>query len=148
MNQIAPMSSDAIAKAVTLEAEMRKLNTQVNLATSHLIHAGLYHRTVFIPAGVLVAGAFVRIDTTIIVHGDITVYVDGDPILLTGHNVLPAYAGRKQAAYAHRDTYFTMSFATEATTVEQAEEEFTNEVEALGSRRAEANNVVMITGGA
>ena len=49
MNQIAPMSSDAIAKAVTLEAEMRKLNTQVNLATSHLIHAGLYHRTVFIP---------------------------------------------------------------------------------------------------
>ena len=144
---IEPMSDTSLDKVRRLEGEMLRHGGQLNLETSHLIHAGIYHRTVRIPAGVLVAGAFVKIDTTVIVHGDVTVYVDGEPILLAGHNVLPAYAGRKQAAIAHTDTYFTMSFATDATTVEQAEEEFTNEVEALGSRRAEALNLTMITGG-
>tara|TARA_R110000823_G_scaffold16897_7_gene53885 strand:+ start:2181 stop:2624 length:444 start_codon:yes stop_codon:yes gene_type:complete len=147
MNQIAPMTDAAIEKVRHLEAEMRHLDTQVSLKTDHLIHAGIYHRTVHIPAGVLVAGALVKIDTTVIVHGDITVYVDGEPLLLIGHNVLPAYAGRKQAAYAHTDTNFTMSFSTDATTVEEAEEEFTDEVEILGSRRADASNTIMITGG-
>lgn len=147
MNQIAPMSSDAIAKVQQLETEMAALDTQVQLHTDHLIHAGIYHRTVHIPAGVLVAGAFVKIDTTVVVHGDVTVYVDGEPLLLMGHNVMPAYAGRKQAAYAHTDVHYTMSFATDATTVEEAEAEFTDEVEALGSRREAALNTTMITGG-
>lgn len=143
---IAPMSDNALAKVVRLEEAMFKCGNQIDLLTTHLLHAGLYHRTVFIPAGVLVSGAFVQIDTSIIVHGDLTVYVDGEPLLLTGHNVLPAYGGRKQAAYAHTDTYFTMSFATKAKTVEEAEEEFTSEAARLGSRRAGALNVMMITG--
>lgn len=147
MNHITPMSHAAIAKVYELEDKMRQLDTQIPLETDHLIHAGIYHRTVYIPAGVLVAGALVKIDTTVVVHGDVTVYVDGEPLLLMGYNVLPAYAGRKQAAYAHTDTHYTMSFATTATTVEEAEAEFTDEVEALGSRRIDASNTTMITGG-
>ena len=146
MNQIAPMSDAAVANVRRLEAELRLMPDGVNFETEHLLHAGLYHRTICIPAGCVVAGAFVQIDTTVIVHGDITVYVDGEPLLLMGHNVLPAYAGRKQAAFAHTDTYFTMSFATNAKTVEEAEEEFTNEAGALGSRRADSSNLVQITG--
>ena len=143
---ITAMSDDALAKVYRLEEAMRESGDHLNLVTTHLLHAGLYHRTLFIPSGVLVAGTLVQIDTTVIVYGNITVYVEGEPLLLTGYNVLPTYAGRKQAAYAHSDTYFTMSFATKAKTVEEAEEEFTSEFADLWSRRADALNVTMITG--
>jgi|3_EtaG_2_1085321.scaffolds.fasta_scaffold03127_3 hypothetical protein len=143
---IVTMSHEALEKVYRLEEEMLDLPTQVLLETIHLFHAGVYHRTVFIPAGTLVAGAFVKIDTTVIVHGDVTVFVDGEPLLLTGHNVLSAYAGRKQAVLAHTDTYYTMSFATDAKTLEEAEAEFTDEHENLGSRREGSVNK-MITGG-
>ena len=146
MNQIAAMSPDAIAKVQQLEDEMRTLDTQISLHTTHLLHAGLYHRTIVIPAGVLVAGVLIKIDTTVIVDGDVSVYADGDTIELSGHNVLAAYAGRKQAAYAHTDTCYTMSFATQAQTVEEAEAEFTDEVSNLGSRHTVASNDILITG--
>ena len=144
-NQIAPMSDAAIAKVRELETAMATLPDQCAIKTDHLLHAGMYFRTVHIPANTLVAGALIKIDTAVIVSGDVTVFVDGEPMLLMGYNVLPASAGRKQAAFAHTDTDYTMIFATSATTVEEAEEEFTDEAENLGSRRSDSN-VIQITG--
>ncbi len=55
-----------------------------------------------------------------------------------------ASAGRKQAYIAHKDTFLTMSFKTNAKTVEEAEAEFTDDHERLMSRNGV--NKIVITG--
>lgn len=117
---------------------------QVELAVDHVLHGGLYTRTVLIPAGVLLTGALIKVPTTLVIDGDVTVF-NGREIRWTGRNVVPASAGRKVAFVAHADTMLSMIFATEATTVEDAEREFTDEWEMLASHKSEFNSV-LITG--
>lgn len=131
---IAPMSAAAIDKVRRLESLAAAL-PQVAIETDHVLHAGLYARTVFVPKGVMITGALIRIATLLIVSGEATVYVDGGALALRGYMVLPAGAGRKQAFVAHTDTHLTMIFPTDATTVERAEREFTDEPDLLLSRR-------------
>ena len=69
-------------------------------------------------------------------------------ILSTGRrldHVLAGQPGRKQAFVAHAETWLTMSFKTEARTVAEAEAEFTDEAEHLGSRRDDAVNLIETT---
>ena len=54
-----------------------------------------------------------------------------------GLTVIEASAGRKQICITKEATDVTMLFATAATTVEEAEAEFTDEAAALLSRRQE-----------
>ena len=108
---------------------------QVALETQHLLHAGLYLRTIRMPAGVRITGALVRIATAVIVQGDCWVWLGDRSRHLTGYNVLPASAGRKQAFWSVEETFITMVFATMATTVEEAENEFTSEAHLLQTRR-------------
>ena len=143
--RIPAMREAAIDQVRTLE-RLALEQPQVELTTGHVLHAGLYARTVFVPAGVMVTGALVKIATLLIVHGDALVYLDGEPLRLQGYSVLPASAGRKQAVVAQSDTHFTMVFATDATTVADAERQFTDEADRLASRRASANNHTVITG--
>ena len=103
-------------------------------------------RTITMPANTLLAGAFVKIPTTLIVSGCVTIYMDGDAVDFVGYNVLPASGGRKQAVLAHTVADLTMLFPTSATTVAEAEAEFTDELELLVSRKDEDNNVTFITG--
>jgi hypothetical protein len=138
------MSEQAIEKARQLEAEAAE-QPQVEIQTKHLIHAGLYQRTIKIPAGVLLTGALIKIPTTLVVSGDCMAYIGGETLRLTGYHVLAAMAGRKQAFVAITDTFLTMSFPTSAKTVEQAEEEFTDECHLLCSRRGDPNDIT-ITG--
>lgn len=138
------MANDAIAKVRELEAESLK-HAQVDIETLHLIHAGMYQRTIKIPAGVTLTGVLVKTATSLVVSGDCFVYIGDEVIRLTGYHIMPASAHRKQAFVAMADTYLTMSFATQATTIEQAEHEFTDEVELLMSRRSDLN-MAMITG--
>jgi hypothetical protein len=108
--------------------------------THHLLHAGMYHRTVMMPAGSVLTGAEIKRATTLVVHGDVETNIGR----ITGHAVLPASAHRKQMFIAYSDTWLTMSFPTLAQTVEQAEEEFTDEAHLLFSRYNQ--NIVVITG--
>ena len=117
---------------------------QVPITTYHLIHAGLYARTITIPAGVLLTGALIKRSTLVILNGDVTVANGDKSERLIGYNVLPASAHRKQGFFAHADTQITMLFATSARDVQSAEEEFTDEAHRLFSRHGE--NVVNITG--
>lgn len=137
------MSREAVAKVRELE-RASLLHAQAPIVTHHLIHAGLYARTIMIPAGVMLTGALIKRATVLIVDGDATVATGGEPMRLTGHHVIPASAHRKQAFLAHADTHLTMIFPTKATSVEAAEEEFTDEADMLISRRGE--NIVVITG--
>ncbi len=118
---------------------------QVQIATQHVIHAGIYSRTICIPAGVALTGALIKIPTTLVICGRASVLIgDGDEVLVDGYRVFACSAGRKQAFIAHADTWLTMSFKTSARTVEEAEDEFTDEADRLFSRHG--RNEITITG--
>ena len=134
MNEIAPMSEIALVKVRILEEGALKL-PQIPIVTSHVLHGGIYARTIMIPAGVLLTGALIKIATVLIVSGDVLVYIGGKTIELNGYNVIPAAANRKQAFVAKTDTHLTMLFPTDATSVEDAEKEFTDEVDMLITRK-------------
>jgi len=95
---------------------------------------------------VAIAGAFIQVPTTLVVSGNVTVYANDQAYEIDGYQVLVASAGRKQVFVAHTDTNMTMTFATDAKTVEDAENEFTSEPDLLASRRHENLNTTIITG--
>ncbi len=131
------LSSVALETVRRFETEALK-HPQVPIRTEHTFHAGLYARTILIPAGVVLTGALIKIPTLLIVHGDVQVTTSEKPIRLTGYTVLEGAAGRKQAFVALTDTHLTMLFATTAPTLEAAEAEFTDETALLLSRREES----------
>jgi len=144
-NRIWPMSDESIARVNAVQQTMLEL-PQVAISTQHMIHAGMYARTIMLPAGTMMTGALIKRPTTLILQGAMTVFANGDTIPMDGYNVLACSANRKQAFMCHTDVWMTMLFPTTATTVEEAELEFTDEVELLASRRDPDTNTVMITG--
>lgn len=144
---ISSMSELAIENVRAVEGLSSKME-QVPLVTEHVLHAGLYSRTVTIPAGGMVTGVFVTTPTLLIVNGDALIYRDIglEPIHVLGYQVIPAGANRKQLFMAKEETTLTMIFATQAKTIEAAEDEFTNETHLLSSRLPNAMNKVTITG--
>lgn len=141
---IPTMGRTAIAEVRRLEAAVL-LEPQTPIVTEHVLHAGLYARTIAVPAGVVITGALVKIATLLIVQGDVDVYLGDEVRSLSGYNVVPASAGRKQAFAAIGNVDMTMIFPTDAETVDEAERQFTDELELLASRR-DGDNVTLITG--
>lgn len=135
----------AMVQVRELEAWVREL-PQIQIHTDHVIHAGMYARTIRIPANVILTGAEISCATLLIVSGHVAVTIGDATRELCGYHVLPASAGRKQAFLALADTDLTMLFPTDARDVETAEGQFTNEPEALMSRRQDAINTIIITG--
>lgn len=151
MNEVSVQANDLITMSVSEVERVRELEQvmltmpQAEIPTKQLLHAGMYVRTMFVAAGVTVVGAFMKCATTLIISGDMKVYVGKETIELKGYNIIPASANRKQAGYAITDTYVTMLFPTNAKTVEEAEEEVTDEADKLMSRKDGSNNI-MVTG--
>ena len=141
---IASMTPEAIDKVRQLEARTAELE-QVEIPTDHVLHGGMYARTIKIPTGVLLTGALIKRTTMLVISGHVTVFVGEGSIEIAGYQVLPASAGRKQAFLAHADTFVTMLFPSEAASVEAAEHEFTDEADRLLSRR-QACESITITG--
>lgn len=139
------MSHEAINKVRDLEAVLRDL-PQVDIATEHVLHGGMYARTICIPAGVVLTGVFIRVPTMLVFDGHASVNTGEGATTLAGRHVLAASAYRRQAFVAHADTHLTMVFATQAKTVAAAEEEFTDEAHLLFSRKPDAVNQTNITG--
>lgn len=145
--RILPMSDEAIARTRRLEAIMRAHpEREIDIATDHVLHGGMYSRTIRIPAGVLLVGVLIRVPTLLIFDGAVTFNAGDEPVTLVGRGVLAASAGRRQAFFAHEDTALTMVFATDARTVAEAEQQFTDEADLLFSRRSGAINRITITG--
>lgn len=141
---IPAMSEAAIGKVRAFEDLSLEQLPQVEIGTDHVIHGGMYARTILIPKDVVLTGALIKLATLLIVSGDAAVYVGGEAIELRGYNVLPASAGRKQLFIARTDVHLTMVFPTDARTVGEAERLFTDEYEKLFS--ATAPNRTVITG--
>lgn len=143
MHELPRMSEDALNRVRALEGYMLDA-PQSPLVTRHLLHAGMYARTIVLPAGVVLTGALIKIATVLVVNGRVKVYTGDNVLDLAGYNVVPGHAGRKQVFYAEEDTELTMMFPTTAKTVEEAEEQFTDEAARLMSRTG--LNEVLITG--
>jgi len=82
----------------------------------------------------------------LIVHGGAYVHAGNRWYQITGYQSMPAAAGRKQVYVTFEPTEITMVFPSDAQTVEEAEAEFTDEADALLSRRQDNNDIVIVTG--
>lgn len=117
---------------------------QADIATHHVIHGGMYTRTVRIPAGITIVGATIGKATVLVVSGQCAIYVGDDrAVIVDGYEVIPGSAGRKALIHAYQDTYLTMVLPTHARTVPDAEADFTHEYEQLA---ASENDIEIITG--
>ena len=94
-----PMSADSIANVREFEDASLKL-PQVKINTEHALHAGMYARTIMIPAGIVITGVQIKIPTILIISGDALVYGDQGTTRLTGYHVTLGAVGRKQAICA------------------------------------------------
>lgn len=132
---IPPMTPAAIARVRSLEEYQLAINPKGDLPVQHDLHAGMYARTIMVPAGIQITGALIKVQTILIVSGDCFVTVGDAVRRVRGYTVLQAAAGRKQAFRAVADTYLTMIFPTMAVTVDGAERAFTDEFDMLANRR-------------
>lgn len=135
---------DMVSKIEALEAGLLHAQ-QVECPTEHVIHAGMYARTVVMPEGMVMTGALIKRATMVIVCGSAAVLVGDEWQELNGYYVLPASAGRKQVFVSRSPVIITMLFPTQARTVEEAEAEFTDDCDRLLSRLQDSNTV-LITG--
>jgi hypothetical protein len=141
-------SPETLGKLFRAQAELLKL-PQIDVHTDHVLHGGIYTRTIHMKPGTYVMGAHYKVSTTVILSGSLWAYVGQGWKQFSGYNVIPASAGRKQlfaTPYENtEDAVITMSFRTDAKTVEQAENEMTDEAELLMSRQSDGDTVT-ITG--
>ena len=137
-------SPELVDKIHAVEAQLIG-HEPVEVPTQHVFHAGMYARTIAMPAGHGLTGALMKRATLVIVSGSAGVLAGDEWVELEGYNVIPGRAGRKQVFVSRSDVVITMVFPTAAKTVEEAEAEFTDEAAGLLSRRQDANTVV-ITG--
>jgi hypothetical protein len=128
------LTPDALDTVRRLEKVARE-QPQTPIETQHVFHAGMYARTVMIPAGHMITGALIKIPTILIVSGEAILYGSEGAVRSDGYRVFSASAGRKQAMVALTDTYLTMLFPTQAKTVDEAECAFTDETDLLITRR-------------
>lgn len=139
------MNLKQIEQAKKAEEHIRTLD-RIKCVTQHTLHAGIYSRTLFMPKGSVVAGVIIQVPTTLILSGKMAVYIGDDITHIDGYNVLPTIGDRKQVVYAIEDSYATLLFKTEAKTIEEAEQEMTNEYSRLMSRCSDSINLEIITG--
>lgn len=136
---------DVMAKIVAAQEKCAQ-REQTPIQTDHVIHAGMYARTITMPPDVVLIGTLIKIPTTVITVGSASVLVGDEWLDVDGYRVIPAQAGRKQVFLSRGPFIITMIFPTSATTVEEAEREFTDETEALLSHKQGDMNTVTITG--
>jgi len=142
---LAPPSLETLDKLAQADALIRAC-PQVEIVTEHLLHGGMYARTIRRGPGVVAVGSLILRATILIVSGDCTLLANGHGRRFCGYNVLPGLAGRKSLSLTHGDVEMTMVFPTNAKTVEEAEREIFGEAEDLMSRKEGNQNQVTVTG--
>ena len=115
---------DARAKAFALEDAMLKEGDHLDLPINHYQIDGVYVRTMFIPAGVVVVGKIHKYpQINICSMGSVTIVMDEGPERINAgwHKVCPA--GAKRSFFAHVDSIWTTVHRTDETDVEKIEED-------------------------
>ena len=140
-----PLNDAMLCRVGAIQEFIGKL-PQIEIQTDHILHGGIYTRTIRLDAEVVIVGAHVLVPSTLVICGKTRVFTGESWIELEGYNVIAAGAGRKQIFVTRTETWITMSFRTDAKTVEEAENEFTDEAESLMSRSHSEFDTVLITG--
>lgn len=134
--QITDIPANSKDELELFDKAIERMNKQdpIEIPTKSFIHAGLYCRTCLVPKGGVIAGALIKIPTVLFVSGDCTFTAGNETVHLKGTRIFRASPGRRQFFVAHEDTLISMSFATEAKTLNECEREFTDEYEQLISK--------------
>lgn len=93
--------------------------------TDHYFHAGMYCRSVYRDAGVLVVGAVHKKEHFYVIASGVVLITDGEnePRQVTGPAVIQSFPGTKRAVLSITPTTCLTFHICEATTVEAAEAE-------------------------
>ena len=152
MSELAPLytrvprsTPKAIEKVATLATALKQL-PQVTFITEHMLHAGMYTRTVRLPPGTVCAAVLIKVPTVLILIGDCEVWSNDELIYTHGYSVLPGSAGRKIAFVTRSPVCMSMMFPSTATTVDEAQRQFTNEHELLVPLDRADEHIALITG--
>jgi hypothetical protein len=119
---------------------------QTPIATEHVLHGGMYARTIRLEPETLMNGSFIKLATLLIIHGHCLMVAGDEVVELDGYNVIPGCAGRKSSFVTRGKVEMTMIFPTAAKTVEEAEDEVFGEADELMSRKDGNGNSVTVTG--
>lgn len=119
---------------------------QVEIATEHLLHGGMYARTIRLVPGTKMVGSLINRATILILRGDCSVLIGDKRVDFTGYSIIPGCAGRKQFFVTRGPVEMTMIFPTSARTIEEAEDEVFAEADQLMSRKDGSHDQVTITG--
>lgn len=131
---LAPVTPQAQEFIRQFAQELRKY-PQVDVKIQEHLHAGVYSRTGVVPAGTVACGALIKRPTQLIMHGHMR-FNNGVAIReYKGYHVFEGEAARAQIGYAIEDTWFTVLFATDAETIEEARAQLTDEKNLLGDRK-------------
>lgn len=103
------------------------------------LHDGIYVRTAFLPKGTTGLGCLLKVPTTLIISGECLVSNGIAVAHSKGYAVLQGQTLRRSFFYAIEDTYLSMIAKVNATTVDEAEKEVTDEWAILTTRK-EHNN--------
>lgn len=114
--------------------------------TEHVLHGGMYTRSLRLPPGIVAAAVLVKPPTMLITVGSLEVWSNDEVLRVTGYNVIPGSAGRKIAFATYSEVAMSMVFPCRATTVEQAQQEFTEEHERLVPLSLPDRHIILITG--
>lgn len=128
-------TGDALEKVNAVETRMRELYAKHaapdETVTEHILHGGMYARTVRVKAPQAFASVTITPPSILIVRGKAQVFTGMQFHQIHGYKVIPASAGRKAIWIIEEDTDITAIFPCRAETVEEAELEFTTETEKL-----------------
>lgn len=130
----------------SIETAIKPFEHTFKVEMEHVLHAGMYARTCRIAPGMLAINVLIKVPTVVIFHGHGWFLVGDKWQEFEGYNVVPAEAGRKNICVTLEETEITMIFPTNAKTVEEAENEMSDEAENLLTRRTEDTVKTVITG--
>ena len=91
----APLPIAMVPASPAVLAQLDEINKiilscpQIELATEHLFHGGMYARTIRLQSGTKMMGSLIKLATVLIVHGDCSVLIGDQRVELTGYNVIP-----------------------------------------------------------
>lgn len=142
MSNIIKQSSELLVSNLK-EIEKKMLTKeQIKLLTIHSLYHGVYTRTILLKENEVICGALIKIPTTLIINGNIQVSDGSSVVDIVGFDVFLCEPNRKQLMKANGNTSITMLFKTDAKTIEEAEQEFTDDFLSLVSRREDSINII------